>query len=249
MNAMLPSRSAAQLTEFNRGFYDALWSQSRLIAPERFNTWPLVQQLALASRRWLEIAPGMRPRLPLHDTLFVDLSRAALTALQARGARTALGLVTALPCADQAFDFVCAFDIVEHVDDDRAALAELARVAAPGAALLLSVPLHPQRWNAFDDFVGHRRRYTAEGLQSLLAEFGFVVEHSAVYGMQPKSNWLLDLGAWYLTHRRRRAMWWYNRVLPLGVRFQSKLELVAGMIDTAAVDEILLVCRRQAAAA
>ncbi|MDB5987346.1 MAG: methyltransferase type 11 [Nevskia sp.] len=247
MNAVVQPRSAAQLTEFNRSFYDTLWSQSRLIAPERFNTWPLVQQLAVPSRRWLEIAPGMRPRLPLDDTLFVDLSRAAIATLQAHQARAVLGLATALPCADAAFDFVCAFDIVEHVDDDRRALAELARVAAPGAALLLSVPLHPQRWHAFDDFVGHRRRYAPAALQSLLAEFGFVIEQSAVYGMQPKSNWLLDLGTWFLTHQRDRAMWWYNRVLPLGVRFQSKLELVAGMIDTAGVDEILLVCRKQAA--
>jgi len=246
VDAVAQPRSAAQLTEFNRGFYDALWSQSRLIAPERFNTWPLVQKLAAGAQRRLEIAPGMRPRLPLQQTLFIDLSRAAVAALQLRGACAALGLVTAIPCADAAFDFVCAFDIVEHVEDDRLALAELARVAAPGAALLLSVPLHPQHWNAFDDFVGHRRRYVPEALPALLAEFGFVIEHSAAYGMQPKSSWLLDLGAWYLTHQRSRAMWWYNRVLPLGVRFQSRLELVTGMIDGAGVDEILLVCRRRA---
>jgi hypothetical protein len=41
-------------------------------------------------------------------------------------------------------------------------------------------------------------------------------------------------------------MWWYNRVImPLGVRFQKKLALVPGLLDTAHVDEVLLVCRRQ----
>ena len=40
-------------------------------------------------------------------------------------------------------------------------------------------------------------------------------------------------------------MWWYNRVImPLGVRFQGKLSLAPGLIDTEHVDEILLVCRR-----
>jgi len=65
--------------------------------------------------------------------------------------------------------------------------------------------------------------------------------------MQPKSSRLLDLGMWWLTHRRERAMWWYNRVfMPLGLRFQKSLGFAAGLIDTAEVDEILMVCRKVA---
>ncbi len=245
----LPRQNAAQLTAFNRAFYESLWSQSKLIEPHCFNTWPLVQSLASTSGRRLEIAPGMRPRLPLCDTLFIDLSASAIAALQQRGASAALGLVTAIPCADAAFDFVCAFDIVEHVEDDHLALAELARVCEPNAMLLMSVPLHPEHWNAFDDFVGHRRRYVPAQLAPLLAAFGFVIERSAVYGMQPKSNWLLALGSWYLTHQRERAMWWYNRVLPFSLRFQNELALKDGMIETEDVDEVLLVCRKRASLA
>jgi hypothetical protein len=45
----------------------------------------------------------------------------------------------------------------------------------------------------------------------------------------------------------RLAMWWYNRAfMPLGLRLQKELLLVPGMIATAEVDEILLVCRRVA---
>jgi len=66
--------------------------------------------------------------------------------------------------------------------------------------------------------------------------------------MQPKSSCLVDLGMWFLLHRRERAMWWYNRVLmPLGVRFQKPLALAEGLIDTAEVDEVLLLCRRRSA--
>ena len=240
-----PARSEAELLDANRRFYDALWTDARLIDPVRFNTWPLVRSLLAQSRCRLEVAPGLRPRLPIDGTHFVDFSAPAVARLRERGARAAVGLVTSLPFPDGSFDLVCALDIVEHVDDDRAALSELARVAAPGATLLLSIPLHPSRWTAFDELVGHRRRYEPESICAQLAEQSLAVEQSAAYGMQPRSQRLLDLGMWFLTHRREQAMWWYNRVMmPLGVRFQSKLALARGRIDTANVDEILLVCRK-----
>ncbi len=240
------SRSNAELIRANRGFYESLWSEAQLIGPERFNTWPLLRELADAAPRRLEVAPGLRPRLPLHGTCFVDLSHAALRRLQASGADAVHGMIGALPYGDDSFDLVCALDILEHVADDDGALAELARVAAPGANVLLSVPLHPAAWTAFDDFVGHCRRYEPERIVALLARHGFTIERSAVYGMQPKSSRLLDLGQWYLTHRRERAMWWYNRVfMPLGLHFQKPLQWRAGLGDTAEVDELLLRCSYQ----
>jgi hypothetical protein len=101
------------------------------------------------------------------------------------------------------------------------------------------------RWTAFDDFVGHRRRYEPERLWKKLAEHRLLVERSAVFGMQPKSSRLLDLGMWWLTHQRERALCWYNRVfMPLGLRFQKKLDIHAGIIATDQVDEILMICRK-----
>ena len=235
----------AELRDANRLFYDSLWTDAQLVDPTRFNTWPLVRSLLAGSRRSLEVAPGLRPRLPIEGTHFVDFSAPALARLLARGARAALGLVTSLPFPDAGFDFVCALDIVEHVDDDHRALAELSRVAAPGAALLISVPLHASRWTAFDDLVGHRRRYAPDEIRALLAQHDFAVERSAAFGMQPRSSRVLDFGMWVLTHRRERAMWWYNRVMmPIGLRFQRPLAFETGLIDTQHVDEILLVCRK-----
>lgn len=249
MNLMNPrARGDPGLLEANRRFYDALWTDARLVGPESFNTWPLVCSLVSQSRRWLEVAPGLRPRLPLEGTQFVDISVPAIMKLRARGANAVVGLASSLPFPDGAFDLVCALDIVEHVDDDDGVLSELSRVAAPAAAFLLSVPLHPSHWTAFDDFVGHRRRYEPEPLLAKLAEHGFSVDQSAVYGMQPKSSRLLDLGMWCLTHRREKAMWWYNHVfMPFGVRFQKKLSLVSGMLESERVDEVLLVCRKESA--
>ena len=83
----------------------------------------------------------------------------ALARLKARAGLTTQGEITALPFPDRSFDLVCAFDILEHVEDDRQAFRELGRVARDGATVIFSVPLDPARWSAFDTLVGHVRRY------------------------------------------------------------------------------------------
>lgn len=247
MHAQVPqSRTARALVEDNRRFYDRLWSDCRLVAPDRFNTWPLVQSLLAADSRRLEVAPGLRPRLPIRETHFVDISEPALAKLREGGGNVALGQVTALPFADETFDIVCALDIVEHVEDDDRALSELSRVVRPNGTLLLSIPLHISRWTPFDDFVGHKRRYEPDGLLSKLKEHDLGVERSGVFGMQPRSSLLLDMAMWWMTHQRERAMRWYNRLFPLGLRLQRPLQLAPGLIPTQTVDEVLLVCRREA---
>ena len=246
MTSRTPARTGSELRDVNRHFYDALWTDARLIEPERFNTWPLVQSLLAPAQRRLEVAPGLRPRLPIEDTQFIDISAPALAKLRAHGGSGTLGSITALPYGNAVFDLICAFDVIEHVEDDERALAELSRVASPGAALITSVPLQPAQWTGFDDFVGHRRRYEPEKLKAQLARHGFTVARSAVFGMQPRSSRLLDLGMWFLIHRRMQAIWLYNRVLmPLGVRFQKPLALAEGLIDTAEAGEVLLLCRRR----
>jgi len=244
------SQSSQELTERelldkNRRYYDTLWSDARLVEAQRFNTWPLVQSLLPRALKRLEVAPGLRPRLPIEGTQFLDVSTAAVTKLRGRGADIVLGRVSCLPFADSAFDLVCAFDIIEHVDDDEGALSEVVRTTKPGGAILVSIPLHPARWTSFDDFVGHKRRYEPADLLAKLARHHLTVQQSAVFGMQPRSSRLVDFGMWWLMHDRERAMWWYNRVImPLGLRFQKKLDLRPGMIATDDIDEVLLVCRK-----
>ena len=60
-------------------FYDPLWTSARLVAPERFNTWPMVRSLIAPGRPRLEVAPGLRPRLPIEGTCFVDISAPAVS--------------------------------------------------------------------------------------------------------------------------------------------------------------------------
>lgn len=234
------------ITTRNRQFYDRLWSGAKLIRPESFLTWKAFSGMALEAGRRLEIGPGLRPRLPLEETDFFDLSREAVGQIRRAGGRARTGSASdPLPYEDDTFGLICALDIVEHVEDDHAVLSEIARVAAPGARLIISAPLHADRWIPFDDLVGHCRRYDPDVFFAMLEGNGFTIEESAGYGMQPKSSRLLDFGMRFLARRPREGMWWYNNVfMPIGLMFQSELKFAPGTEHTRNLDEVLLICRK-----
>ena len=87
------------------------------------------------------------------------------------GGRLARADAAALPLRDDTFDAALLFDILEHVDDVRV-LREVRRVLRPGACVFLSAPAFPSLWGVRDELAGHRRRYTREGLRSLIEGAG-----------------------------------------------------------------------------
>src|SRR5207245_8918179 len=89
-------------------------TDSSLIEPARFKTWPPVRSVLAPAQCRLEVAPGFRARLPIDDTQFVDISAAALEKLRVRGGSGTLGSITALPYGNAGFDLICAFDVIEH---------------------------------------------------------------------------------------------------------------------------------------
>lgn len=80
------------------------------------------------------------------------------------------------------FPLVMAFEVLEHIEDDRAALAQWASWLEPGGTLLLSVPAHPHQWNAADVWAGHYRRYQKDELLNRIADAGFRIEHVECFG-------------------------------------------------------------------
>jgi SAM-dependent methyltransferase len=85
------------------------------------------------------------------------------------------------------FDVLCAFDVLEHIEDDQQALAQWVSWIKPDGYLLLSVPAHMKLWRAGDEWAGHFRRYERESLISLLQNVGLEVEVFECYGF-PLTN-------------------------------------------------------------
>ena len=115
------------------------------------------------------------------STLGVDLSPDAIGFCRERGVRALRGSVLRLPFADAAFDAVTSFDVIYHdwVHDDRAAVAEMARVLRPGGALLLRVPALELLRGAHDAEVLTRRRYTLGELRALAQSCGLRVRRAS----------------------------------------------------------------------
>jgi len=80
------------------------------------------------------------------------------------------------------FDLVCAFEVLEHCEDDAAALEEWSAFIRPGGWLSVSVPAGPDRFGPTDEKAGHYRRYAREGLERLLGAVGFREAKILAYG-------------------------------------------------------------------
>ena len=90
--------------------------------------------------------------------------------------------VTSLPFESQSFDAAVLGEVLEHVEDDRGALEEIARVLRPRGVLALSVPANPKLYGRSDVWAGHVRRYTRPALIDACTSAGFVVERCLGWG-------------------------------------------------------------------
>ena len=98
-----------------------------------------------------------------------------------RGARMIAGDINDLS-ADERFDLVCAFEVLEHIEDDTAALIAWRERVDKGGHVLLSVPAHQRRFGASDAAVGHYRRYDRADLDQLLRSAGLEAVWVRGYG-------------------------------------------------------------------
>lgn len=73
------------------------------------------------------------------------------------------------------------FDVLEHIDDDAATLAQLRTYLQPRGRLYLTVPAFNWLWSSEDDHAGHFRRYTLDSLSTLLIAQGFEVEFATYF--------------------------------------------------------------------
>jgi SAM-dependent methyltransferase len=74
---------------------------------------------------------------------------------------------------DEEWDVVGAFDVLEHVDDDAAALREMYRSVRRGGGAIVTVPQHPWLWSPADEYARHERRYTRSEVVEKVLGAGF----------------------------------------------------------------------------
>lgn len=72
-----------------------------------------------------------------------------------------------IPLANASLDFVTALDVLEHVEDDRAAVKEFSRLLKPGGVALITVPASMSLWSDWDVALHHFRRYDRRSLRAL----------------------------------------------------------------------------------
>jgi SAM-dependent methyltransferase len=107
--------------------------------------------------------------------------RVARTRIEPLGGRVVNGDYGALGVTEP-FDLVCAFEVLEHIEYDVAAVCEWRQLLTPTGSILLSVPAWPRRFGAWDTLVGHYRRYTPEQLDLTLARAGLRDIQHTMYG-------------------------------------------------------------------
>jgi SAM-dependent methyltransferase len=110
------------------------------------------------------------------QALALEYSDSVADVAKARGISAIRADARDLPLKSNTCGLVTAFDILEHIDEDYLAAAEIARVLKPGGTALIAVPCDMSLWSAHDDEVGHVRRYTRSGLVNVVQKAGLTVD-------------------------------------------------------------------------
>ena len=161
------------------------------LTPRAALRWPLIRRAMRETRpaNTLEIGCGqgaMGARIvaltPSFTAVEPDLSSfdIARARIEMRGGEVLNCTSEELP--DGQFDMVCAFEVLEHLEDDAGALASWAPKVRLGGHLLLSVPAWQHMFGPWDKAVGHYRRYSPDELADKLRAAGFEPVDVGLYG-------------------------------------------------------------------
>lgn len=170
------------------------------------------QLRGLSASELLEIGPGAGMLLQelsangseCHALETSPPARQLIQALSSRFGHVVHLHDTPEPVWHQRFPLVMAFEVLEHIEDDHAAMRQWCEWLRPGGTLLLSVPAHPRKWNAADVWAGHYRRYRKRELLALVDENGLELEHVECMGF-PLANLTERMQARGIERRQRQG--------------------------------------------
>ncbi|CCO09090.1 class I SAM-dependent methyltransferase [Desulforamulus hydrothermalis] len=124
---------------------------------------------------------NMEYMLKYGSVVGVDIAPEMVKHCRKKGLSAYCESITALPFADHVFDLVICLDVLEHLADERAALAELTRVVRPGGVVVVSVPAFNWLWGEHDILNNHYRRYNYGQLNRLVKEFPLSIERTTYF--------------------------------------------------------------------
>jgi SAM-dependent methyltransferase len=101
------------------------------------------------------------------------------------------------------FDYVISFEVLEHIEDDQAALNTWSNYLRLNEILLISVPAHKSKWNKSDIWAGHYRRYERAEILTKVEKAGFEVIAIHCYGW-PLSNLIEPIRSWVHGRKLKR---------------------------------------------
>ncbi|MGB8295308.1 MAG: glycosyltransferase [Polyangia bacterium] len=179
---------------------------SRLARAPRFSAWMGDVIRPHCGPRVLEIGSGTgnltRQLVPRALYVASDINPQYLDSLRGlipdrpylRVSNTDITKRESFPAMPGGFDTVVCLNVVEHVDDDGAALRNIREVLAEDGKAVILVPHGPKLFGTLDQVLGHQRRYTEDSLRQLAEQTGFVVEEMIHFN---RAGW----PAWWLNGR------------------------------------------------
>jgi glycosyltransferase involved in cell wall biosynthesis len=197
-----------------------------------FNLWMLSQFRAYLGQRVFEAGCGIgnftellldRERLVCvdNDPFYVEIIRRRFGHLE--NIEASQGDLTRASCVEQVrtqeIDTIVSLNVLEHIEDDRAAIRNFFEILRPGGHAAVLVPAHPWLYTDCDRTLGHVRRYTEPELREKFAQAGFEVvsveqfNRLAVYG-------------WWLNGKRGN-----DRLSPFQMRVYEFLLPLAKLMD------------------
>ena len=143
-------------------------------------------------------------------------------------ARESLPDAPSLRNGHRGLDFIVCQNVLEHVEDDGAALATLADALNPGGQLAMILPAGPRLYGSLDESYGHYRRYTPERVQALVSQAGLELEHVRPFNLLGVAGWWARnlVGAKSLGGGSLRA---YERLLTIWRPLEDRLRPPVGL--------------------
>jgi glycosyltransferase involved in cell wall biosynthesis len=177
---------------------------ARLSRAPKFNLWMADTIQSYCGNRVLEIGSGVgnltRRLIPRARYVASDINPLYLQTLKALSTdrpymKTSYCDVTTIgsfPRLEEGYDTVICLNVMEHLEDDRLALANIENVLAAGGTAIILVPQGQWNFGTLDEVLGHQRRYSKHSLRQLAHDCGFVVKEIIEFNRFGTPAWFVN---------------------------------------------------------